>query len=441
MGLFDFFKKKQVEENTKYNRVVGLDYFPPLFSQFGSNIYASDVVQQAINCIVREMKKLEPRHIIKQSNGRHKLINDSVQNALRNPNILMTTTDFIEKIVWQLFFNYNSFVYPLWENGKLEGLYPLQPKQVDFIQDKAGRIFVKLTFANDYESIIPYEDIIHIRYNYSINEFMGGNELGQPDHKALLDSLELNNTLLNGVGKALKSSFAINGIVKYNTMIDNGKMETEIKQLETRLKNNESGLMGMDIKGEYIPFKREIQLVDEGTLKFVDEKILRHFGVSIPILTGDYTKEQYEAFFQKTIEPLIISISQAFTKAIFSNRESFGFGHEIIFYHDKLDFMSMNEKSNVATLLSNTGSITVDELRYMFGLPPCEDEKLGKTPVMSKNFGNAESVKDMDKKDIDQNKKTDDNSSGDSDDSNSSDDSDNNSSDDDNVNKEENEDE
>lgn len=433
MGLFDFFKKKKVEENTKYNRVVGLDYFPPLFSQFGSNIYASDVVQQAINCIVREMKKLEPRHIIKKPNGRHEVVIDSIQNALKNPNILMTTTDFIEKIVWQLFFNYNSFVYPVWEKGKLTGLYPLQPKQVDFIQDKAGKIFIKLTFANDYESIIPYEDIIHIRYNYSVSEFMGGNEIGQPDHKALLDSLELNNTLLNGVGKALKSSFAINGIVKYNTMIDNGKMETEIKQLETRLKNNESGLMGMDIKGEYIPFKREIQLVDEATLKFIDEKILRHFGVSIPILTGDYTKEQYEAFFQKTIEPLIISISQAFTKAIFSNRESFGFGHEIIFYHDKLDFMSMNEKSNVATLLSNTGSITVDELRYMFGLPPCEDEELGKTPVMSKNFGNADSVKDMDKKDLDKNKKTDNNSNGDSDDSDSSDDSDNNSSDDDDV--------
>lgn len=441
MGLFDFFKKKTVEENTNYNRVVGLDYFPPLFSQFGSNIYASDVVQQAINSVVREMKKLEPRHIIKQTDGRHKLIYDSVQNALRNPNVLMTTTDFIEKIVWQLYFNYNSFVYPLWENGKLTGLYPLQPKQVDFIQDKGGRIFIKLTFANDYESIIPYSDIIHIRYNYSVNEFMGGNELGQPDHKALLQSLELNDTLLNGVGKALKSSFAINGIVKYNTMIDSGKMEEEMKKLETRLKNNESGLMPMDLKGEYIPFKREIQLVDEGTLKFVDEKILRHFGVPLCILTGDYTKEQYEAFFQKTIEPLIISISQAFTKAIFSNRESFGFGHEIIFYHDKLDFMSMNEKANVATLLSNTGSITVDELRYMFGLPPCEDEELGKTPVMSKNFGNADSVKDMDKKDIDKNKDDDNNSSGDSDDSDNVDDSDGDSSDDENVNDEENEDE
>lgn len=419
MGLFDFFKKKNVEEN-KFNRVVGLDYFPPLFSQFGSDIYASDVVQQAINCIVREMKKLEPRHILKKNVNYSELVNDSVQKILDNPNPLMTTSDFIEKIVWQLYFNYNSFVYPIWENGKLTGLYPIQPKQVDFIQDRTGTLFVKLTFANDYECTMRYDDLIHIRYNYSVSEFMGGNELGQPDHKALLKSLELNNTLLNGVGKALKSSFAINGIVKYNTMVDNIKMQEKIAEFENHLRNSNSGLLPLDIKGEYIPLKREIQLVDEATLKFIDEKILRHFGVPLCILTGDYTKEQYEAFFQKTIEPLIIAMSQSFSKAIFSKRESFGFGHKIIFYHEKLDFMSMNEKIQWLTLASNVGAITINEMRAIIGYPPYEDEELGNTPVMSKNFGNAETVKDMDK-----NKKTDDN--------NSNDDTDDSSSNDDNV--------
>ena len=258
---------------------------------------------------------------------------------------------------------------------------------------------------------------------------MGGNELAQPDNKALLKSLELNDTLLNGVGKALKSSFAINGIVKYNTMLDNLKMDEQIKELETKLKNNSSGLMPMDIKGEYVPLKREIQLVDEGTLKFIDGKILRHFGVPLCILTGDYTKEQYEAFFQKTIEPLIIAMSQSFTKAIFSRRESFGYGHEIVFYHEKLDFMSMNEKIQWLTLASNVGAITINEMRAIIGYPPYEDKELGNTPVMSKNFGNAETVKDMDKKDIDKSKEKDDNS----DDDNSNTDSNNSDSDDDDV--------
>ena len=40
-----------------------LDGYVPIFSQFGTNIYASDVVQQALKCIVDEMKKLNPTHI------------------------------------------------------------------------------------------------------------------------------------------------------------------------------------------------------------------------------------------------------------------------------------------------------------------------------------------------------------------------------------------
>ena len=35
----------------------------PVFSQFGTDIYASDIVQNCINVIATEMSKLQPRHI------------------------------------------------------------------------------------------------------------------------------------------------------------------------------------------------------------------------------------------------------------------------------------------------------------------------------------------------------------------------------------------
>lgn len=391
MSLFDWLGKKK--SNLKYAKI--LNGYTPIFSQFGQNIYASDVVQQAVNCIVRETKKLVPTHI-KRDGNKVTRVSGSIQSVLNNPNPLMTTTDFLEKIIWQLFFNYNSFVLPTWENGKLTGLYPLQPTQVDFLQDSSNKYFVKMKFMNNYEGTIAYSDLIHLRYNFSINEFMGGNEIGQPDHKALIKSLELNNTLLEGVGKALKSSFSINGVVKYNTLIDGKKTEEALKELTNALKNNESGFMPLDLKGEFIPFERQIKLVDYQTLKFIDEKILRHFGVPLPILTGDYNKSQYEAFFQKTIEPIVISLNQAFTKALFSNRESFGFGNEIVFYHDKLNFMTMTETINYVSVAASVGAITINEIRAAMGFNPVDDDEIGNTLVMSKNYGSVQSVKDMD---------------------------------------------
>ena len=374
MGFFDRLRRKPPKTQKWAQTLNG---YAPVFSQFGTNIYASDVVQQAIKCIVDEMKKLNPVHI--RYNGNDPVpVNSDIQTVLNNPNPLMTTSEFMEKVMWLLLLNYNAFILPtyyMWEDErgiqkrKYSGLYPLKPTQVDFIEDASGRMYVKMRFENNFETTVPYDDLIHIKYNYSINEYMGGDASGQPDHTALLKTLELNDTLLRGIAKAMNSSYAVNGVVKYNTMLDDGKMEAALKELERKLNNSESGFLPLDLKAEYIPLQHEIKLVDEETLKFIDEKILRNWGVPLSILTGDYTKSQYEAFYQKTLEPLIISISQAFTKKLFTDRER-SFGNRIELYPKDLIFMTVEQTLEMVNLLSNTGSIYENEKRVAFGLRP-----------------------------------------------------------------------
>lgn len=386
MGLIDWFKNRY--SNLKYAKM--LNGYSPIFSQFGNDIYASDVVQQAISCIVSEMKKLNPQHVREIDSDAQTVSDSSIQRLLNQPNERMTTSDFIEKIIWQLYLNYNSFIVPTYKvvNGTkvYTGLYPIQPYQVDFLQDPSEELYVKFKFANNYEVTLRYSDVIHIKYRFSVNEFMGGNEFGQPDNKALLKTLELNETLLTGVGKALKSSFAINGVIKYNTLIDGGKMDSAIEELERHLANNESGFLPLDMKGEFIPLSNNIHLVDATTLKFVDEKILRHFGVPLPILTGDYTKAQYEAFYQKTLEPLIKSISEAFTMTLFSDREK-GFGNQIVFYPHELIFMTTDQKIRLFDILVDSGACYKNEMRVAFGMKPLK--ALTGQIAMSSNKQNA----------------------------------------------------
>lgn len=375
MGWFSNLFKKETPTQIKYAEVMS--GYAPIFSQFGTNIYASDVVQQAISCIVSEMKKLRPEHI--RENGNDIIpVNSDLQAILNNPNPKMTTSDFLEKVTWLLFLNYNAFILPTYyewrdNDGKIrrkyDGLYPITPTQVDFIEDAGNRLFVKFRFNAGQEYIIRYSDVIHIKKNYSVNDFMGGNEQGQPDNDALLKTLNLNHQLLDGVCKAMKSSFAINGVVKINTMLDDGKTEAALKELESKLRKSESGFLPLDLKSEFIPIKKEIQLVHPDTLKFIDEKILRHFGVPLCILTGDYTKEQYEAFYQKTLEPLIISFSQAFTKTLFTDGE-LSHHNKIMFYPKELIFMSVDQTIQMVTLLSNTGAMYENEKRVAFGLRP-----------------------------------------------------------------------
>lgn len=374
MGWLDKLKRKPPKSQKWAQQLNG---YTPIFSQFGTDIYASDVVQQAVKCIVDEMKKLNPTHV--RYNGNDPVpVNGNIQKVLNNPNQLMTTSEFLEKTVWLLLLNYNVFILPtyyVWtdtdgtEKRYYTELYPLKPTQVDFIEDGADQLYVKMRFENNFETTIKYDNLIHIRYNFSVNEYMGGDVSGQPDHGPLLKTLELNATLLQGIAKAMKASYAINGVIKYNTMLDDGKTEIALKELETKLQNSESGFLPLDLKAEFTPLERKVELVDEPTLKFIDEKILRNWGVPLPILTGDYTKAQYEAFYQKTLEPLIISISQAFTKKLFTDGQK-SFGNVIKLYPKDLIFMTVEQTLNMVNMLSNTGAIYENEKRVAFGLRP-----------------------------------------------------------------------
>ena len=375
MKWFDKLFHKQ-PEGRRY--APTLDGFTPIYSQFGNNIYASDVVQQALKCIVDEIKKLTPTHIRYKGNDPVP-VKSTVQDVLDDPNPLMTTSEFLEKITWLLLMNYNVFIVPIYrtwvdvttneERRYYEALYPISPTQVDFIEDGLGRLYVHFMFMNGYETTVPYDDIIHIRYNFSVNQYMGGDLLGQPNNEALLTTLNLNHDLLQGVAKAMKSSYAVNGIVKYNTLMDDGKMDVALRELEAKLRNNESGFLPIDLKADFTPLERKTALVDKPTLEFIDSKILRTWGISLPILTGDYTKEQYEAFYQKSLEPLALAMSQAFTKKLFTKRER-AYGNRVELYPKDLIFLSVTQTIEMIKELSPTGALFENEKRAALGLRP-----------------------------------------------------------------------
>lgn len=359
---------------------------PIYFSEFGGDIYASDVVQQAIYSIVTELKKLDPVHV-RKIGGDVVMMDGNIQNVLDAPNPIMTTSDFIEKIAWTLLLNYNAFVYPIWDGDTLKALYPLQPSEVDFLEDAAGTLFVRMRFPNGYEGEVPYENLIHLRYRFSASEFMGGNEWGQPDFSALKETLKLNDILLKGLAKSLHIQTTINGIIKLRTVANMDDKVKKITEFEERLQSNDSGFLAVDNIEEFTPITKQVSLLDNKVLEFIDKKILRMFGVSLPIVDGDFTREEYEAFYQKTLEPIVKSLGQAFTKAIFTNRQAQGYKNQIVFYVKELIFMKTDQKLALFKDLSAQGGVFVNEYRTAFGMRPINE--LRGVRMMSLNYINA----------------------------------------------------
>lgn len=348
----------------------------PIYSAFGRDVYASDVVTQATACVTDEIKKLAPAHVITRGMDIEPVgAGDNRQRILNAPNHYMTTSDFLARVMYAYFSKYNAWIVPTYRTDKdgrrtYTGLYPVDPAGgVTFVEDATGMLFVQLRFANEPEPwTLPYSDIIHLRRNYGADEYMGGGPGGIGDERGLLTTLDINHQMLQGISRTMKSSQAINGIVKYGSIIGKAQTEEAAKEWEEKLRNNSSGVMVMDLQSQYIPVARDLKMVDAATLKFIDEKILRHFGVPLCILTGDYNKAQYEAFYQKTIEPIIIQLSQEFTRVLC--HEADGRGHKIQFFAKELIFMSTDQKINMINLLAPTGAMFENEKRAAFGLHP-----------------------------------------------------------------------
>lgn len=391
MGWFkDLFIKKPLKINW-------FDWFngtAPIYNQYGDSIYPNEVVQDCIYRVVCEMKKLKPMHIKETDDGDiEPVLKSKYTRALMHPNPLMTKSDFMEKITFNLFLNYNAFIYPITNpDGTLE-LYPLQPKQVQWLEDTHGKVWLGFTFENAYYIEIEYSKIIHLRYKYSINELMGGNAQGEPDNKSLKKVLSINDTLIDGLAKQLKMSMAITAVAKLKTMHNSDAQVALVKEFEKKIQNNESGILPLDTSAEFSLLENKISFLDVNVLKFIDEKIYRPFGVSAPIMKADYTAAQYESFYQTGIEPLVVTYSEAFTKGLFTKTE-IGYGNEIRFFPKALVFCNMAQTLEAIRLLGDSGTLFENEKRMMVGLLPNKD--LVGVRMMSKNYGTVDSVKNMD---------------------------------------------
>jgi hypothetical protein len=221
---------------------------------------------------------------------------------------------------------------------------------------------------------------------------MGGGLNGQPDNDALLSILETNNTVVEGVGKAIKSSLSIRGILKINTVLNDEDQEAERVKFEAAMKRGETGILPIDMKGEYLPIDSDPKLVDTDTMEFIDSKVLRWYGVSQPIISGDFDDEQYQAFYEKTLEPLVISLGQAFSKAVFSNRE-LNVGNMIVFYQKNMMYLSTTAKLDIIKAAGEQGLLTNDQKLLLLGYPPLGGEA-GNKRTQSLNYVDTDLIND-----------------------------------------------
>ena len=391
MGLFDIFKRKKkfvepIQYDTRFFRST-----LNLFQDFGDNINASDVVKICIDRIATHSAKLKPRYVKTEDDKTVQEKKGNLSYILKfQPNYLMSPFDFIYRVVTLLFLNNNAFIYPVYdENYDLKELWPIKPNNVEVLKDEGGSMFFRFYFSDGKSYTLPYESIIHLRRFYGVNDVFGGTSAAS-DHAALLKTIKINDSLLQGVDNAIRSSFQIKGLLKINGLLnekDKTAQKAEFdKALKKSIENDGSAIVPVDLKSEYVPLTSDPKLIDSTTLTFLQKKIISYFGVSDAIFDNKYNENEYNAFYESVIEGIAIQMSEAFSKALLT-RGQLEKGEQIIFYSERLQYASWNTKVQAIEKLMGLGILSLNESRALLGFEPIEG---GSKRLQSLNYVDAD---------------------------------------------------
>lgn len=340
------------------------------FSIFTGDAYSNDVFREGVDAIARNAGRLKGSHIIKYKD--HDRVDGDCQlNRLLQvrPNPFMSSYDFIYKLVTRLFLYNNAFAFiDRDDRGVIRGLYPITASHVDLLADQSGELFCQFTTRSGRQTILRYNDIIHLRRFFNDDEILGA------DNSAIVPGLELAQTQNEGVIAGIKSGASIRGILKFTQIMSPSKLKEERDAFVSDYLEigNEGGVVATDQKMDYQPIESKPIILDADQTKAIRSKIFSYLGVTEEIVSSSYTEDQFASFYESTIEPIATALSQEMTAKLFTDREQ-SFGNEIIFESGRLQFTSNQTKVNLIAQLMPLGLLTVNQALEILNLPAVAD--------------------------------------------------------------------
>ena len=397
MGVLNYLKSVLPGRDRQY--MAWLTNSQPIFTSFGNNIYLSDFVNNAIDRVASEISKIELKSIV-QNGDVLQVQNDDITRLFRfKPNPLQTTSDFFANVEWLRRKNRNAFIYPQFETittpdgrqfRRYLAFYPLKPSAVYIGLRDDGNVWeVDMHFEDGSHYPIPYADLIHLRWRRGANTVIGGgDDFGAANDTDIIRTLDALDKTIQGLPKSIEASLQVKGVYSAKTLADGARMNKIRDDFESHITTSKSGMIATDLVGDFTPVNIRAAEIPEAALSFLKSVIQERYGVSAAILSGDYDGGQHSAFYQTAIEDFIVQFEQAFTACVFTPREQ-DVGHRAKCYYSKVNYMSAEDKFNLATLAKETGVMTLNMINEMFGIPPFEG---GNRRLQSLNYVNIDKI-------------------------------------------------
>lgn len=362
MGLFDWlFPKEEPVKLKNTEQFKLLTAYEPIFHDHIGSVYESALVRSAIEAKARHISKLK---VELQGEAQPNL----KARIKHKPNDWMTYPQFLARCSTILDCTNNLFIVPV-QNEFLEtiGFFPVLPERVKLIEDTKGKLWLRYTFLNNQTGIVEFDRCAYLNKHQFKSDFFG-----ESNH-ALRSTMDLIAINEQGIEEAVKNSASYRFMARVSNFTapeDLAEERMRFSRENLKAENGNGGLLLFpntytDIKqlenSPYTPDEKQMQLIKDN--------VFDYFGINEDVIQGKADSDQLDAFFNSAIEPFAIALSEALSKAIYTERER-SFGNHVYVNANRLQYMSQTAKVTVARDLGDRGILTINEIRELFNYAP-----------------------------------------------------------------------
>lgn len=370
MGLIDRIFGRAPKSAPQESVFQTLTAYSPAFTSWGGQIYENEMVVAAVDARARHVAKLQ-YHM--EGTARTKLWT-ATKTA---PNPWYTWSQFLERCSNIYDVQNNLFIVPILdEMGEVAGYFPALPSACEVV-DRGGEPYLKYTFIGGQKRSVQLRRCAVVTKHQLKDDFFG------EKNTALTATMELVNIVNQGIAEGAKNAATYRFMAQLNSKAFDEDVRKERERFDRS--NFQTGRGGglLLFGNQYTNIKELSQrqfTVDPQQMALIKANVYDYFGVSEKIIRNEATGDELDAFFNGSIEPFAIKLSDALTKMVFSERERNG-GNRILFTANRLQYMSVGAKISMAQQLGDRGVLTIDEIRELFNYAPLPDGKGQYTPI------------------------------------------------------------
>ena len=363
MGLFDWLfpkEPKQIQQGSEWFKM--LTAYEPVFHNHIGSLYESELVRSAIEAKARHISKLN----VEMQGEAQPYLKAKMKHA---PNEWETWPQFLARCSTILDCTNNLFIVPVQDQYlQTIGFFPVLPERVKLIEDKNRKLWLCYTFRKNITGIVEFDRCAYLNKHQYESDFFGDS------NRALDNTMDLIAIQDQGIKEAVKNSASYRFMAKVSNFTSPDDLANERARFTKENLSGENGglLLFPNTYTEIKQIQDSAYKVDTEQLKLIQTNVYDYFGINEDIIQGKADSDKLDAFFNSAIEPFAIALSEAMSRAIYTERER-SFGNHVYVNANRLQYMSQTAKVTVAKELGDRGILTINEIRELFNYAPLPD--------------------------------------------------------------------